>query len=294
MAAAVDLPDVALSVYGPVLTLEHVSPEGAVTPARGTARAIDVIDADRLRVLGHLAVPLVQLGLVEPVGAAAAFAVSWLLILPLPQVIEATTDAVEGAYTSALVRVANVAVTAGGIAIGGSIVLFTGSALDLDDPVLDELPSLPWYLGLVFAALGAIANAFANGGRATLILPAAALGIVTSAASQALQLTDLPFGWAAAIAAVLLGFVSVFLAPRVGYPYPVLALMGITGALLPGLTVFRGVIHQMSGGSGMDLFLQAGVTCIGLGVGVAFGVYAAVLTGARSVRAQVAPPVRRR
>lgn len=243
---------------------------------------------------GLVAILLADAGLVQPAGAAAALAVAWLLILPLPQLIEAITDAVEGEYVAALTRIANVGITAGGIVIGASVVLYVGGALDLAHSGALELPDMPWYLGLVFAALGAIGNAIANGGRASLILPAAMLGVVTSASSQLLHLTDLHPGWANSIAAVLLGFVAVFLAGWIKYPYQVLALMGITGALLPGITVFRGILREMSGSSGVEFFAQAGTTCVGLGVGVAFGVYFAVLTSAKRVRAQVAPPVRRR
>jgi uncharacterized membrane protein YjjP (DUF1212 family) len=240
---------------------------------------------------GLLAVALVHLGLVDPVGAAAALAVSWLLVLPLPQVVASITDAIDGEYLAALIRMAGVGVVAGGIFIGGSIVLYASSSLGLETPPRTEFPDLPWYLGLLFAALGAIANAFANGGRFALVLPAAVLGIMTSGVNQILLLsTELHSGWTASLSAAVLGAIAVLLARPTGYPFQVLALMGITGALLPGLTVYRGILREMSGTplSGLEFFAQAGGTCLGLGIGAAAGVY--LLSAVRGAAARTELP----
>lgn len=231
---------------------------------------------------GAAATVLVQLGFVDPVGAAAALAVTWLLVLPLPQAIAAVTDAIEADYLSALTRIASVAVSAGGVFIGGTLTFALGELLGMDHPSLSELPSLPWYLGLVFAALGAIGNAFANGGGWSLVAPAATLGLVTSAAHQTLLAAGLPMLWAASISAAVLGVVAVFFAIRTDYPQQVLALMGITGALLPGLPVFFGILQQMGAGSGLAHFGHAGAICIGIGAGAALGSYLVSL-GERSV-----------
>lgn len=225
---------------------------------------------------GAAATLLVQIGFVDPVGAAAAIAVNWLLLLPLPQLIAAVAEALEGEFLSALLRVASVAVAALGITIGGAFTFLLGELLGMEHPSLDTLPALPWYLILVFSALGAVANAFANGGRAALLLPAALLGLVTGSLNQLLlHLAGLPLLWATVFSAVVLGALSAVYAARSGYPQQVLALMGITGALLPGIPVFFGILRQMGGASGAEHFGTAGAISLGIGIGVALGSYLA-------------------
>lgn len=225
---------------------------------------------------GAFATLLVQLGFVDPVGAAVAIAVNWLLLLPLPQVIGSVIDAIEADYLSALARIAGVAVAAGGIAIGGSLTFRLGEILGMEHPKLDALPGLPWYFVLVFSALGAVANAFANGGRLPLVYPAAVLGLATAAVNQTLLLVfGLPSLWAGSLSAVALGLFSAVLVARTGYPYQVLALMGVTGALLPGIPVFFGILQEMGGGSGFEQFGAAAAVSIGIGAGVALGVHIA-------------------
>jgi len=227
---------------------------------------------------GAFATALVQLGFVDPVGAAAAIAVNWLLLLPLPQIIGAVTDAIESDHLSAMTRVASVAVAAGGIAIGGGFTFALGELLGMAHPRLDALPTLPWYLVLVFSALGAVANAFANGGRLPLVRPAALLGLVTGAVNQVLVLAvGLPAVWASSLSAVVLGVLSAALVKRTGYPSQVLALMGITGALLPGIPVFFGILQAMGGGNAAEHFGTAAVISLGIGTGVALGVHLAGL-----------------
>lgn len=229
-------------------------------------------------VAGAFATALVLMGFVDPVGAAAAIAVNWLLLLPLPQVIGAVTDAIEADFLSAVTRLAGVATAAVGIVIGGALTFGLGEALGMAHPRLEELPTFPWYLILVFSALGAIGNAFANGGRAPLVLPAAALGLVTGATNQLLlHGAGLSLLWASSLSAVVLGIITVLMAKRTGDPQPVLALFGITGALLPGIPVFFGIVQEMGFGSGGTYFLQAALICVGIGTGVAFGSYIGTL-----------------
>lgn len=223
---------------------------------------------------GVFATLLVQWGFVDPVGAAAAIAVNWLLLLPLPQVIGAVTEAIDGDHLSAITRVASVGVAGIGIFIGGALTFELGEILGMEHPRLDGLPSMPWFLVLVFSALGAIGNAFANGGRLDLVLPAATLGLVTAAVNQALLWwAGLPALWASSLSAVVLGLLSARIALRTGYPTQVLALMGITGALLPGIPVFFGILQEMGGASGLSHFGTAAAISVGIGAGVALGGY---------------------
>lgn len=236
---------------------------------------------------GAVATLLVQLGFVDPVGAAAAIAVNWLLLLPLPQVIGAVADAIETDFLSAVARVAGVAVAALGIFIGAAFTFTLGEVLGMEHPSLDALPSLPWYLVLIFSALGALANAFANGGRLPLVAPAALLGLTTGAVNQLLiHVVGLPALWASSFSAIVLGVLSAILAARTGYPQQVLALMGITGALLPGIPVFFGILRQMGGASGAEHFGTAAAISVGIGTGVALGSYLARSVSAAGARSQ--------
>lgn len=239
---------------------------GAIRVPRAFAIAV------QSAVAGAVATLLVQSGFVDPVGAAAAIAVNWLLLLPLPQVIGSVIEAISGNHLSAISRVANVAVAGVGIFVGGALTFELGEILGMAHPKLDALPSMPWFLILVFSALGAVANAFANGGRLDLVLPAAALGATTAAVNQVLLgWLGLPALWSSSLAAVVLGLLSARLALRTGYPSQVLALMGITGALLPGIPVFFGILQEMGGAAGTSHFGSAVAISVGIGAGVALG-----------------------
>ena len=225
-------------------------------------------------VAGAVATVLVKAGAVDPVGAAAAIAVNWLLLIPLPQIIGAMNDVIDSDYLTAVTRTGSVLVTGLGITIGGAFTFELGELLHMEHPLLDELPGLPWYLALVFSALGAIGNALANGGWLTLLIPATIIGVITGAANQALLVAaGFDTLWANAGAAMVLGAVSMIMARHTGYPQHVFALMGITGALLPGIAVVSGILLQMGGQSGAAPFGGAATICVALGTGVAFGAF---------------------
>lgn len=225
-------------------------------------------------VAGTLATVLVLVDVLDPVAAAAAIAVNWLLLLPLPQIIGAMSDVIDGDYLSAVTRAGSVVVTAFGISISGVYVFALGEMLDMDHPLISEVPGLPWYLALVFSALGALANAFANGGWVRLAVPAMTIGVVTGTVNQFLILVvGASAVWAAAGAATVLGAVAVVMAVRTGYPDQVFALMGVTGALLPGIAVVTGILQVMGEESGAEHFTTAVTTCVSIGTGVAFGAF---------------------
>ena len=58
---------------------------------------------------------------------------------------------------------------------------------------------------------------------------------------------------------------------RSPYPPSVLALMGITGALLPGLVVYQGLATELFRDTGLPSFTQAGLVIVGLGIGTTAG-----------------------
>lgn len=217
-----------------------------------------------------VAAGLVVTGLVASPGAVA-IAVAWMLLVPQPQVINMVIDAINTLQLAALARFASVAVAVGGILLGGAAVIHIGRQFvdAVPDPTLLSLP-LP--LALFFSLIGAMANAVANGGRISLMLPAGVVGLLTAIFNQFLTRgLEMHTAWAAGISAVLLGLVATFLARKFSYPASVLALMGMTAALLPGLTVYMGLATSLTGVSGMTEYLQAALVCVVLGVGVALG-----------------------
>lgn len=211
---------------------------------------------------------LLGIGAVSWIEAVGCIAVSWTLLVPLPLVVSTVVDAVNADHLAAMARFASLALALGGIVLGGLIVV--SAAGDLHSETADQiaLPSLAIPLGLVFSMLGAISNA---GGRA-LLIPAAAVGLFTACCNQALiHWAGIPSAWASTISAAVLGFAVALWARRSAYPAPVLALMGITGALLPGLIVFQGLALEMFHDTGLQFFAQAALIVAGLGVGVTAG-----------------------
>ena len=107
-----------------------------------------------------------------------------------------------------------------------------------------------------------------------LVLPAALLGLTTGAVNQfLLNIVGLPVLWASSFSAIVLGILSAVIAVRTGYPQQVLALMGFTGALLPGIPVFFGILLEMSQSSGLTYFGNAAAISLGVGVGISLGAY---------------------
>ena len=212
-------------------------------------------------------------GWVSIVDAAAAVGVPWLLAAPLPILVEMVVDLVREIPAAALARAIVVVVGFGGVAIGALIVLTAVSALQVPSGHHVALPALPIALGLLFSVIGALANALANGGAWDLLVPAGVMGLVTAVVNQSL-IHGAGFDglWAASLASVVLGFIAAIWSRYSPYPTSVLALMGITGAILPGLAVYAGIAKEVFGASGTGDFVNAGLTGVGIGVGVALGV----------------------
>ena len=212
------------------------------------------------------------LGALSWIEAATCLAVSWLLLVPLPSLLTLVVDAVNSEHLAAAARAAVSTLVVGGIVLGGGVVLTIADHLQLRGPSGFDLPTLAVPLVLVFSALGAMANGIANGGGRRLLLPAATIGVATAACNQTLiHVVGLDATWASIASAVVLGIGSALWARVVPYPAAVLALVGITGALLPGLVVLRGVVLELFHTSGLLFFGQAVVICLGLGIGATFG-----------------------
>lgn len=221
---------------------------------------------------GVVALVAASTGLVPWVAAVASVAVSWVVLVPQPAVVASAADAVDGEYPASAARGAVVLMTLVGVAIGAGCFIQLSAhyaPARLGDVVL---PTLMWPLVIFFSGLGAVANAFANGGGRRLVGPAAVIGMGTGVCNLLLgRVWGLDVVLAKTLVAIVLGVVATLVARRVGYPAAVLMLMGITGALLPGDVVYTAIMKHMHGGSGLGDLLRAGVICFGLGAGAAFG-----------------------
>lgn len=214
----------------------------------------------------------VAFGLVSAGAAVAAVAVNWMLLVPLAQLVSSVVEWVDSYTQSALVRAASFVMTCAGVVIGAAAALLIvrdpaqGQAIPID------LPTLPLIAILTFSLLGAVGNAFANAGGADLLLPAAVVGVGTASLQQLqLHVLEVPAVWASGITATILGLVCALWAQRSAYSSTALALVGLTGALLPGLTVYQGIAATMSGVPSGDHFGQAALVGTALGIGTALG-----------------------
>lgn len=142
---------------------------------------------------------------------------------------------------------------------------------DAPDVSLD-LPVLGWTWVVLFSLLGAVGNAFANAGGRDLILPAAVIGAGTALCNLTLvHVLGLPSIWAAGLTAAVLGIVAALWAHRSAYSATALTLVGLTGALLPGLVLVQGLRAVLDHAPSSTFFLQAGGTALALGVGTSMG-----------------------
>ncbi|MFT4088628.1 MAG: threonine/serine exporter family protein [Gordonia sp. (in: high G+C Gram-positive bacteria)] len=224
------------------------------------------IAAGLLMALAHL------IGVVTWFQATTAIGVPWLLVVPLPILIGMVVDAVNEYPQAAVARLFVVALGGGGVALGVFAVMSLGTHLDGATPSSFDLPSLPIALGMFFSVVGAIANALANGGARHLLFPATVVALVTAGVNQfLLHVVGFTPSWSIICASVVLGLVSAVWSTHSSYPITVLALLGITGAILPGLTVYVGIAKTVFGEAGAADFGQAALTGVGIGVGVAFG-----------------------
>ncbi|WP_280234698.1 threonine/serine exporter family protein [Nocardia cyriacigeorgica] len=222
------------------------------------------------------------LGVLSVTEAAVLLATNAVLLVPMPQLVSTAIDAVNADSLTALARASSALLAIGGIALGATGVLALSERLSIGPPVDPQLPTLPIWLGIVFAILGSLCNAVLNRGGRDLLLPAAVAGLLTAAVNQTLlHAGNLSPVWSTPLAAVVLGFASAAVSERLRLPISALALVGITGALLPGLTLYQGLISELDGQSGGGYFGQVFAILIGIGVGVSLGILIYLLISRR-------------
>ncbi|MET9490780.1 threonine/serine exporter family protein [Nocardia sp. NPDC006630] len=271
LCIAVQVGGTALAALGAAVVLMPVWALGRGLGVAGVPRlyavAVQTIFAGTLGGLAHL------VGVVTVTDTAVLIATVWVLLVPMPQLISTATDAVSADTVTATARAASALLTVAGIVLGGALVVTVSQRISFGPPIDPHLLPLPVWLALGFSVLGAIGNAVFNGGGPDLLLPAAGAGLLAAATNQFLIHTaHLSPDWTGSIAAVVLGFAAAAASERLRMPMSALILVGLTGALLPGLVLYQGLVVELFHTSGIGYFVRAFTICVGLGVGAALGV----------------------
>lgn len=224
-----------------------------------------------------LAGTAVHLGLLDEVPAISAAAASILLVLPIPAVVSLAEDAVTGFPGTAADRSVTVIAAFLGAVAGAVLASAVVRDLVLDD-TWTHVATFPLpALGAVAAGIvGALGNALFNNGPLRLLWPAAIAGLVAGSINMLGQRElGLPGILTVAVAAVALGALANLLAGVARVPASAIVVTGVTGALLPGLDVVRGLTLELSSrGAGVEALLSALATTAVIGVGVVLGVLA--------------------
>lgn len=111
------------------------------------------------------------------------------------------------------------------------------------------------------------------------------LGVIPAAATNQflIHTAHLSPDWTGSIAAVVLGFAAAAASERLRMP---MSASILTGALLPGLVLYQGMVVELFHTSGIGYFVRAFTICVGLGVGAALGVLLFYLTRSSPRRAR--------
>lgn len=219
-----------------------------------------------------------------------------VVLLAGASLVGAADDAINGFPLTASGRLLEVLLLTLGLVVGIGGVFDMARRLGTD-VVLADAYAAPWPLAVqaVGAAIasGAWAMASYAGPRAAAFV--ALLGGIAYLLFILITTVGLAPSVASAAAALVIGAVGEALGPRLRIPVIVTTVCG-TVPLLPGLTIYRGMLDVTSGAeliSGIQLLLQAGLIGIALAAGVTLGkilarrLRASVRT-VRSVRLQAA------
>jgi uncharacterized membrane protein YjjP (DUF1212 family) len=189
-------------------------------------------------------------------------------------VVGAANDAINGYPITASGRILEVILLTVGIVAGIGGVLDVARRLDIT-LTLDDLPANPAPLAAQVLAAGVASAAWAlasHAGRLTTLVSALAgaggLAVFSTAVSAG---TSNPA--AAAIAATAVGLAASLVSRRFDIPLVAITVCGIV-PLLPGLTIYRGMLAVVTGSTETDggqLLLQAGMTGLSLAAGVTLG-----------------------
>jgi uncharacterized membrane protein YjjP (DUF1212 family) len=218
-------------------------------------------------------VAVVRVGLLSAGDAGAVVSGGIVVLLPGRLLVAAVEDAISGFSVTAAGRLLQVLLTAAAIIGGVGLGLGVARRLGLDLQVAAVGTSAADVTrGLVAAGVAALASAVANRDRWTHALPAAGIGVAGFAAYALLRAGAVTGATVAtACAAVVVGGLSRAAAQRLRVPALVLAVPALS-ALLPGLTIFRGLSQvAQEVPAGIGTLLAAMSTALAIAAGIVLG-----------------------
>lgn len=227
-----------------------------------------------------LATAVAMLLTVADVGVRPSLVVAGGIVLLLPGItlVGSVQDAITGFLLTASARAFEVFVLTAGIVSGVAAVLSVADQLGVNlavtQPPVIGLADLP--VQFVASAVAAAAAAAANYSPRRTLPTAGVAGAIGWAAFTALSFAGLDVALATALAAILVGLGAYTFAHRQHAPPLIYVAAGII-PLLPGLSIYRGMLYLASGetSAGMLLLIQAVTIGLALASGVILGEFLA-------------------
>jgi uncharacterized membrane protein YjjP (DUF1212 family) len=216
------------------------------------------------------AVALVLYAVHAPVKPSLVVAAGIIMLLAGIALTGAVQDAITGYYVTAAARLLEAMLLTGGIIAGVSLGLTLGLKLGL--PVAIEaqtiqLANLP--VMVTSGALMAVAFCYASYAPLRSLLPVAIVGALGSLAYTLMARAEFGPAWSTAVAAFVVGLAGYSLGRRTGVP-PLVVVVSGTIPLLPGLTIYKGLLELMSQGNLIGIVSLA--TAVAIGVALASGI----------------------
>lgn len=247
---------------------------GALLDRIGLPKAFSVSGQAALAVL--LGVLLNVCGIATISASAAIIATGLVLLFPIPQIVQAAQDAINTYYVTAAARLTAVLVLVSMTTLGGTLALSQLGGVNATGAAFATRPGpLGLWLVIVACMVGALGNAVFMRGGPRLLLPAAGAGALTGIVNVVLQRhASLDPTLAVGIAALVLGVVSGLSSGYLRIPSTELCIVGIAGALLPGLDVYWIIVSEVFKFSGAgEAFFRALVAVLVIGPSVVLGMW---------------------
>ncbi|GGF45521.1 hypothetical protein GCM10011519_19280 [Marmoricola endophyticus] len=256
--------------------------------ALGTAVGIDVLQRRMARrrlpafyrqVAGGLFATMVVVGVVAlgvDLSPSRLVTSSIIVLLAGVNFLGAIQDALTGYPVTAGARILEALMSTAGVIAGVSGGFQVAGVLGVDlGPVRSEVLGLaPAPISILGGAITAGASAYAAYAPLRSVAPIAVIGGAAIAVYQLALDNALGAPWSAALAALLVGLVAFAVAARVRIPALVVVVTGII-PLLPGLSIYRGLIDLTTGGNGIFSMASAATISIALSSGAILGEYLA-------------------
>ncbi|WP_432943990.1 threonine/serine ThrE exporter family protein [Kribbella sp. CA-253562] len=216
------------------------------------------------------AVALILYAVHAPVKPSLVVAAGIIMLLAGIALTGAVQDAITGYYVTASARLLEAMLLTGGIIAGVSLGLTLGLKLGL--PVAIEaqtiqLARLP--VMVIAGALMAVAFCYASYAPLRSLLPVALVGAAGSLAYTLMARAEFGPAWSTAAAAFVVGLAGYSLGRRTGVP-PLVVVVSGTIPLLPGLTIYKGLLELMAQRNLIGIVSLT--TAVAIGVALASGV----------------------